>query len=232
MPLNPEVEEIVRRELSAIAKKKFEIIDSINIEEIDFNPFLLRVLGFETPEEIAEFMVSQRVERSLVTSYGIRIQTIATAIAGRGTGVEGADICKEHEGRRYYIQMKAGPKTPNKDITSMINRLLRGATRRNRGAVALLGMTYGKRERVSSIIQRYSQVDWLIGQEFWAFISEDPNCAQEIFSIATELTEAVSGDGLPYRERYRAKVTNLASQIRQRYGEGSEMWEGLFEDNM
>jgi hypothetical protein len=230
--MDEKIERIIRQEFTALAKKKYEAVDAIDVEEIDFNPFLLRVLGFETAEEIAEFIVAERLERSLVTSYGTRIQKIAKEISGRGTGVEGADICKELEGRRHYIQLKAGPNTVNKDISSEINKLLSGALRRNHGSVALLGMTYGKRRRVSSIIQRYSNVNWLIGREFWGFISEDKDCAQKIFDIAGELNAVVPDGGLPFRERYENKIDALAEQIRNKYGEGHAMWQKLFDDNM
>src|SRR3990172_7282482 len=217
--MDERIEGIIRKQFGAISEQKYKAIDSIQIEEMDFNPFLLKILGFETPEEIAEFMIAQRFERSPVTSYGARIQSIAKEITERGTGVEGADICKERDGHRYYIQMKAGPNTVNKDISSEINKLLKSAIRRNSGSVALLGMTYGKRERVSSVIRKYSDVDWIIGREFWEFISEDAECAKEIFDIAIELTDKVPDGGLPFRERYRAKVEALAEQIRSKYGE-------------
>lgn len=230
--LDSRIKGIIKSELQEMAYRRFRVIDTIKARDLDFNPYLLRILGLETPEEIAEFMVAERVERSIVTSYGQRIQKIAKEIAGRGTGVEGADICKEKHGRRYYIQVKAGPNTVNKDISSEINRLLRSATRRNHGAVALLGMTYGRRDRVSSIVQRYSQVDWLIGREFWAFISDDPDCAKEIYKIAEEVTQSVPDGGRSYRDRYKAKVREVADEIRRRYGDGPEMWGRLFEDNM
>ena len=224
----------VKKQLQGIAQARFNALDKLSIETLDFNPFLLRLLGFETPREIAEFMVTQRTERGAVTSYGQRIQTIAKLITTRGTGVEGADICKEKNGRRYYIQMKAGPNTPDKDILQQINTLLQGAIRRNHGSVALLGMTYGKRDRVSSIIQKYSQINWLIGKEFWEFISDDPHFARTLFEIVQDISDNYIPDGgLPFHQRYAQKVDELTRQIQQKYGDGGpEMWEKIFQDNL
>ena len=231
MPINEEQRNTIKKQFDALAKKKFDVLDKLKLDQIDLNPYLLRVLGFETPEEIAEFIVSQRLERSLVTSFGTRIQNIAKALSERGTGVEGADICKERDGIRHYIQIKSGSKTANKDISSEISRLLTSATRRNSGSIALLGMTYGKRERVSNIIQQYSQVNWKIGREFWSFIAEDDNCAQELFEMAGE-TNYSPDDGISFKDKYREKVQELATQIREKYGDGEDMWERIFEDNM
>jgi ribosomal protein S13 len=226
---------LIRRELRAIAEKRYELLESIKFEELSFNPFLLRLLGLEAPEDVALFAVSERIERSLVTSYGAHIQRIAQIVAGRGTGVEGADICKEKRGRRYYIQVKAGPNTVNKDISSQISTLLQSATKRNSGSVALLGMTYGHKEKVSSILQRYSQIGWLVGREFWEFISDDCDCASKLFELAAEVAREVQkeqkegGKGL---FSVTEKVEEVARKIKEKYGEGEQMWEKLFEDNM
>jgi len=232
--VKPEVIEEIRREFTEIAKKRFKALASISVDNLNFNPFLLRALNLDTPRKIAEFMINQRIERSVVTSYGSRIQKVAKLLSERGTGVEGADIRKEKQGRTYYIQIKSGPNTPNKDITESTNRLLQSATRRNKGSVALLGMTYGNPERVSGIIKGYSAVDWLVGREFWEFISDDPHCAEEIFKIIAEVAEEFVPDkGAPYPVRYQEKIEELTQAIKARYGDGGEdMWERLFRDNM
>jgi hypothetical protein len=224
----------VRKQLQGIADARFNALREIDVNTLDFNPFLLRLMGFQTAREIAEFMVDQRTERSVVTSFGTRIQNVAKVISERGTGVEGADICKEKNGRRYYIQMKAGPNTVNKDIASEINTLLQSATRRNSGSVALLGMTYGRRDRVSSIIQKYSRIDWLIGKEFWEFISDNPGFARELFDIVADISDHYSPDGgVPYHQRYEHKVAELTDKIVEKYGaSGTSMWDRIFEENM
>jgi len=224
----------IGKQLAEVVKKRDTTLNETSLANLDLNPFLLRALGLETPEEIADFVLTQRVERSIVTSFGQRIQKIAKMLAERGTGVEGADICKEKDGRRYYIQIKAGPQTVNKDITNEINRLLGSATRRNQGSIALIGMTYGTRNRVSDILQKYSQVDWLIGREFWEFISDDEECAKKIFDAAAEVARQPGG-GVSYRKHFEEKVRELASQIRERYGtdeSGRVRWDRLFDDNM
>lgn len=176
-------------------------------------------------------MINERLERSVVTSFGSRIQKIAKLVGGRGTGVEGGDIFIERDGQRYYIQMKAGPNTPNKDLVSMINKLLGSAIRRNSGSAALLGMTYGKRSQVSGIIQQYSQINWKIGSEFWDFIGE-PGIAREIYEILEEVNQQFQEEGKTFPELYNEKLNSLEQAIREHYGEGSEMWQRLFNDNM
>lgn len=178
-------------------------------------------------------MINERLERSVVTSFGSRIQKIAKLIGGKGTGVEGGDIFIEKKGRRYYIQMKAGPNTPNKNLVQMINQLLVSATRRNAGSIALLGMTYGNRAKVSGIIRRYSQIDWKIGREFWEFIG-NKGIAQEIYEIIAEVNREFKDkeEGKTFSQLYDEKLNELQNAMKKKYGEGEKMWEKLFDDNM
>lgn len=225
------INHLIKKEFKDIAYKKYEVLNDITVDNLNFNPFLLRLLRFETPEDIAGFMVAERLERGIVTSYGARIQNIIRMFAS-DTGVEGADICKIRNDIRNYIQIKAGPNTINKDITSEINQLLSSATRRNRRSHPLLGMTYGNKERVSQIIQRYAQVEWIVGAEFWEFITDDPDYAHRLFEIAEAVGSSIPEGERPFQEKYRDKVAEVAFQIRKKYGEGSETWENLFRDNM
>lgn len=172
-------------------------------------------------------MLNERLERSAVTSYGSRIQAIAKLLGVRGTGAEGGDLYLEKYGKRFYIQMKAGPNTPNKDLVTVINKLLKSATRRNAGSIALLGMTYGTRKRVSGIIKKYSELDWKIGREFWNFIIGGKRVAEELFEIIAEVNKEID-DGALYEE----KLLALENAIKEKYGEGEAMWARLFEDNM
>ncbi|MFN3479492.1 MAG: PmeII family type II restriction endonuclease [Thermodesulfovibrionales bacterium] len=229
--MNKKIRDLIKKEFLAIARSRHNALEKLDINNLNFNPFLLKILNLDTPRKIAEFMINERLERSVVTSFGTRIQKIAKLIGGKGTGVEGGDIFIEKKGKRYYIQMKAGPNTPNKDLVNMINQLLRSATRRNAGSIALLGMTYGKREKVSDIIKRYSHVDWKIGKEFWDFIG-GKGIAGEVYSIIDEVNREYSEQGITFKELYEGKVEALENSIRERYGEGEDMWQRIFDDNM
>ena len=213
-----------------IAKARHKALKKLSIKNLNFNPFLLKILNLNRPKKIAEFMINERLERSVVTSFGSRIQKIAKLVGGKGTGVEGGDIFIERENKRYYIQMKAGPNTPNKDLVKMINQLLLSATRRNAGSIAILGMTYGTKEKVSDIIKRYSQIDWKIGKEFWNFIGGE-GIAEEIYEIISEINEEYRQDGQTFTELYNIKFTELETAIKEKYGDSID-WEKLFEDNM
>lgn len=153
---------------------------------------LARELGLAGPREIVRWLVQQRLERGTVTSFGRVLEDVAKMFS-EPTGVEGADVMKIRNGRHNYMQVKSGPNTVPKDLAVRITQLLESARRRNRGSVVWFGMCYGNPEQVSSIVKRYVGIDFMIGRQFWEFISGDPNCIDEIFEIAAEVSNTFRG---------------------------------------
>lgn len=163
--MKKEIRNLIKKEFSAIAKSRHNALKKLSIKNLNFNPFLLRILNLD------------------------------------------------------------------KDLVRMINQLLLSATRRNAGSIALLGMTYGNREKVSNIIHGYSQVDWKIGKEFWEFIGHK-GVAQEIYKIIAEVNKEFEEKGKTFSQLYDEKLFELQEAIRKRYDEGEKMWDKLFKDNM
>ena len=171
-----QIEQIFRKFLL----NRVKTIRRLKLSDLDVNPFLIRILshelGLNNAGAIVRWLVSQRLERGTVTSFGIALQE-AAKVFSEGTGVEGADILKTKEGRHYHIQVKSGPNTIPKDLGVRIAQLLRSAQRRNRGSVVLYGMCYGSKAQVSSIVRRYVQeeggVDWISGRELFIFHAKE-----------------------------------------------------------
>jgi hypothetical protein len=112
-----------RRKIEAVFRKflrnRANTIRGLKIEDLNINPFLIRLLakemGLNDAESIVRWLVSQRIERGTVTSFGLALQE-AAKVFSEGTGVEGADIMKTKHGCRYHIQVKSGPNTIPKDL--------------------------------------------------------------------------------------------------------------------
>lgn len=233
-----------RKQIEQIFRKflvnRVKTIQKLKMSDLDINPFLIRILSYElgldTPKAIVRWLVNQRLERGTVTSFGIALQD-AAKVFSEGTGVEGADILKTKKGRHYHIQVKSGPNTIPKDLGVRIAQLLRSAQRRNRGSIALYGMCYGNKTRVSSIVKKYVQeeggVDWISGKEFWEFISDDPQCVEEIYEIAAEVGRTFKDSkGRSLSQVIEDKIQQLTKEFEKIYGKsGNKMWEKLLEDN-
>ncbi len=228
-----------RRKIIAIfeefLKRSMQRISKLTLDDFDFNPFLLRILargmGFNGARDIVSWMVQQRLERGMVTSFGTTLEKVAL-VFGETTGAEGADMMLTRGGRHYYFQVKSGPNTVPKDLADRTSELLQSVQRRNRGSVALFGMCYGNPDRVSSIVRTHIKVDYYVGRDFWAFISGDDHCIEEIFSIAAEVGDSYrDSSGKTFHELIQEKIEQLTREFRQIYGDGPEMWRKILEKN-
>ncbi|NWG10074.1 MAG: hypothetical protein HXX80_07230 [Nitrososphaerales archaeon] len=233
-----------RNQIEQIFKKfllnRVKTVRNLKMGDLDVNPFLIRILshelGLDNAEAIVKWLISQRLERGSVTSFGIALQD-AAKVFSEGTGVEGADILKTKKGKHHHIQVKSGPNTVPKDLGVRIAQLLRSAQRRNRGSLALYGMCYGSKTQVSSIVRKYVQeeggVDWISGKEFWEFISDDPHCLQQIYEIAAEVGRTFKDPkGLSLSQVLENKIHELTNEFEKIYGRsGSEMWKKLLQRN-
>ena len=217
----------IRSIFEGFLKRSMRRISRLRLDDFDFNPFLLRILaggmGFSRAEDVVRWMVQQRLERGMVTSFGTALEKVALAF-GDTTGVEGADMMLTREGRHYYIQVKSGPNTVPKDLADRTSDLLQSVQRRNRGSVAIFGMCYGNPDRVSGIVKTHIKVDYYIGKDFWAFISGEEDCMEEIFRIAAEVGDSFEDEsGKTFHEVIEEKVTELTEEFRKVYGDGPDM---------
>ncbi|KPV62546.1 MAG: MjaII restriction endonuclease [Candidatus Bathyarchaeota archaeon BA2] len=235
---------IVREELRNKIRKRFErflrerakTIMKLHVQNLNINPFLMKLLakemGLTGPREIVRWLVQQRLERGTVTSFGKVLEDTAK-IFSEATAVEGADIMTTRNGRHNYMQVKSGPNTVPKDLAVRITQLLESARRRNRGSVVWFGMCYGNPEQVSSIVKKYVSIDFIIGRKFWEFISGDPNCIDEIFEIADEVSNTFRGpEGKSLRQNTNEKLAEIEREFAELYGSNSKiMWENLLKYN-
>lgn len=188
-------------------------------------------MGLKDARSIIKFLLHERFERGAVTSAGDMFQKLA-AIFCEPTGVEGADLMKRKEGRYYYIQVKAGPNTVDKDACIKLSNDLRKAQRRHLGAITVFGMAYGSEEQISNIVRSYLDVDMmLIGKDFWEFISGDPDCLQELYEIAGEVARSFRDKrGRTIAQLLEEKLEQLLKEFEVTYGsEGDEMWQRLLQ---
>jgi hypothetical protein len=57
-----------------------------------------------------------------------------------------------------------------------------------------------------------------MGREFWEFISDDPNCLDEILELAAAASQARTSGGERFAELVEAKAQELAAEFATRYG--------------
>lgn len=158
------------------------MLHTITLRNLDINPFLMKVLDFKSPRQILEFNLYQTVTRSIVTSWGSTVENLlircgaekCAAVINQRAGRR-PDIKKMVGSRNFYIQVKSGPNTMNVDMVNSLNEVINEYKENYPDSGFLLGMTYGREERISSQIRANLndfEQNALIGRKLWDFISE------------------------------------------------------------
>ena len=249
MPLTPQQRQQVEDIFTKVASKAFQRLHGLTLSAQPVNPFVA-VLVARTPEELAEFIVAQRVERGLVTSLGTQLQKIARSIGTvmHSSGVAGADL----EGldtrfqRHMLMQVKMGPDTVNKDIGDQIaaklgqaeNRIRQGGLPTDWIVMKMLGMCYGRpshRNRwVMDLQGRGFDVD-KIGRDFWGFITGEPDAHLEVFATGLRVAYTYkNSSGKTLAQAIRDGIDRLTAEIDGAWGDGGGGidWRKVVRDNM
>ena len=240
MPLSDAQSDRIREIFARFLEQRVRSLERLTLDHMKFNVVALRatatMLELDSPEALLRYRLAQHLERSLVTALGTAFQQAARVIAGHGSGVAGADIEKVREGRRYFIQVKSGPDTANRDIAQNIAALLNSARARDPEAICLLGVCYGRPEQMSSIARRELEtrgVGLRVGREFWAFIGNEPGTMGEVLELAGQAAVAIEAGDERYGERVEPRLGALTAEFERRYGRGltEEAWQRFLVDN-
>ena len=211
----------IRKEFEAFLRRRIAAVSSRIPDSDELNPFLTAVLG---PRLMADMRVHQAFERGVVTSFGGTLQRVARIVAGQasGSGTGGADLeMTEHE-RRYFVQIKSGPKTANKDIAEKISDKLNSARARyGAGATGVLGVCFGTLDQVNPIARPEFEnrgIEIWIGRDFWTRISQgEASTYDEILDLASEAS--VVGSDL--QRVFDLKVSEMSVAFEQADDEDS-----------
>lgn len=240
MPLTVEQQLEIKAKFTRFLDARANNLERLKLADLKFNVVALRttatMLEFDTPEALLRYRLAQHLERGSVTAMGTVLQGIAKVISGSASGVAGADIEVLHGGRRYYIQVKSGPDTANKDIAQNIGTLLNSARARDPASICVLGVCYARPEQISNIAKSEllaRGVGLKVGREFWEFISGDPNCLGEVLELAGEAAEGRVPGEATFAERVERKVGELTREFHSKYGSNldSATWEKFLADN-
>lgn len=202
-------------------------LNRIALSNLDINPLLMKVLDFKTPTEVLEFNLYQTVTRSIVTSWGSTVENLlvrcgAERIDVKNSGRAGRrpDIKKRIGEKNFYIQVKSGPNTMNVDMVNSLNEVITEYKKNEPNSTFLLGMTYGKKERISSQIRdnlHDFENSFLIGRHLWDFVSEEQNFHRQLFKVLDQASQMITSKN--FSEHLAEQLTTLVDEWHERYDE-------------
>jgi len=241
--LTQEQEKEIEGIFQEFVKGRYTGVRKLSLDTLQINPLFLRQIAqhleWTRVREIVQFLVDETFQRGIVGSAGFKAEKIAR-VFGDATAVQGIDFEKRKPRPGggtdlYYIQVKAGPNTIHQDTQRAIERNFDYALRRNPRAIPLLGITYGDASKANSFTQalmRRYQV--LFGEDFWTFISDDPNAMNDIYQISMRVATTYRPTyrrrvvGKTLRQLLEDKVDEIIQQWEATYGSfGPQMWQNL-----
>lgn len=210
-----------------------ELIDSITVRDLidegGLNPYMARALGMKTVEEVVEFFIYRRVERSLGTSFGAVLEDMLRILLG---GVRGKDLKHKYgdwvgwwdivlEDRRVVASVKSGPADMDKDQVMYFAQRAKEAI--ERGWTPFLLFAYGK--KVFPVVEQYLRRSGLdpekhlrVGKEIFREFLGNESYYERLLEI---LGEAGRGAG-DIMDLIEEKAKRLANEIKKTYGEDLE----------
>ena len=201
-------------------------------EDMDINPFMISVvrnqLKINTPQDLAKLMITQWLERSMVTSFGSTLQNIAKEFANKKPPA-GLTASMVKHGKTYHMIIKAGP-NHNVQVARNIRQVLLRSQESDPGSIPMFGACYGQNEAVSPIMKKeLGDIQILVGRRFWEFLSSDPGCYEKILRIASEVGEAYQDpDAGTLGDVIKQKAECFEIELKKIYGnKDKDFWKNM-----
>lgn len=145
------------------------------------NPYLFKAKAITTAQDFVKVVLDAYLSSQEETLFGEFMEQLAIFVSektlgGRKSAVEGIDLEVLKDGTLYFIAIKSGPNWGNSSqIRKMVDtfkkaqRIFR-TNNQKMNSICINGCCYGKEAQIDKI--EYYKI---CGQDFWTFISGDPN---------------------------------------------------------
>jgi hypothetical protein len=222
-----------------------------HIAKTNFNPFLLLITApvYNTfsPFEVAERLQLGKAFHGDDTAFGRMGEERYLGLFGANVPPEKAaakaawtpiDLDITVEGQRYLMSIKAGPWTMNQEhANAMIDKF--PAIHESTGANIMIGVLYGRYQNlnnkpalVDKALGAPAWFDFLVGRDFWEFVTGVSNVHRHIFAAIREAqkTFAAKYKDETFHEKLVSNRLKIAASLRKQFDvEGEEdFWETLF----
>lgn len=240
-----ETQHLLERRFAFLARK----FDSI--QKTNFNPLLLLitapVYNLFSPFEIAERLQLGKAFHGDDTAFGrfgeekllpLFGASACLEKAGQGAAWEPIDRQITVEGTRYLISLKSGPWTMNQGhANAMIEKF--PAIHKETACPIMIGIMYGqyrnlnnKPHLVETRLDRPEWFDYLVGRDFWEFVSGVRDVHKKIYAAIRQAQKlfADKHSDETFQERLVANRLKIAASLRKEFdvAEDEDFWSTLF----
>ncbi len=200
---------------------KINTLMNMPVSDIEINPFLIAAisnqLGIRTSHDLAEWLIRQRLERGIVTSFGSTLQNVAKEFCNEKP-LPGLTARLSRDGKIYNMIIKSASHH-NIQVTQSIQKVLLRTRELEPDSVPIFAACYGDEDLMGSIVKKHMRnVQVLIGRPFWDFVSGHPNCYDQILKIAYKVDKNyVDPDVGSLKQVMGQKIGSLEKEIKKIY---------------
>ncbi len=183
-----DVFEYVEKNIEVFHKKRIEKLNGLKLSDVlkRKNPYLFKAKYILTSEQLVKNLVDAFISSNEETIFGDWLEGLAIFVNskvynGYKSGIEGIDLEFEKDGLRFIIAIKSGPNWGNaSQVKKMISdfrtakKTLR-TSNSNLNIMAINGCCYGRNNNPDK-----GDYFKYCGQQFWEFISGNPNLYLDI----------------------------------------------------
>ena len=222
--------------ISEFLENRLKTIQKIDFEDYEINSFLLASakdqLGMKNQNDLARWIVTQRSERGLVTSFGGVLQKIAKTFSEEAT-TPGFTMTLKKNGKKYNILVTSGPNPFAKRQAVDVRRQFEDSVESDSTSIPVLGMCYGNDDAVSNIVKsELKGMRYYAGGKFWEFLSGEEKCRDDILKIIAETAENFQDVGnKSISSITEKKINQIEKSLCAKFGKDEKkFWKKLFRD--
>lgn len=203
------------------------IIKKLNLEKLNPNPFLIKVLNLRKVDELIQFIIYQRADRSIVTSFGNTLEFLVAA-SGAEKLPKGFDVLKMKETEKHFIQVKSGTSDMDKDQVEFWSKKIDHVE--DEGHHGHIGMCYGKRDDANAIslklMEKYLP-EWedktLVGKELWKFVSGKQDYYKTVLTSLNNAANQIFGSNSIIDE-INSVIEKVITDFHSKFGDDIESY--------
>jgi hypothetical protein len=188
-----EVRKYVEKNIGIFHQKRIASLEELKLSQVlkRKNPYLFKAKHILTAEKIVKTLVDAHISSNEETIFGDWLEGLAIFInkniyGGWKSGISGIDLEFDKDKNRYIVNIKSGPNWGNKSqkekmITEFSDAKRTLSTSGSKlNVVAINGCCYGRDGKPHKFPRKGGDYFKYCGQDFWEFISGNPNLYIEI----------------------------------------------------
>ena len=195
----------------------------MKIEDFSINPFMVRLLGLRTPEEVVGYFARSNFFISVATSLGFYLEHFL--IDGHPNVEklkEGFDARKTDTEETFELEFKSGPNDVNKTAMRQYNTDFQKKEKQN--VTPILAMLYGTRDKSMAFTHAKNELakpdEWvMIGKEVWEFVSDENQYDSKVMKWMVEAASTL-GFNNKILDQVNLTISRLVKEFEEEFGKG------------